>query len=94
MSYVSKLDDEQVRDLLEIFTPNYTDLEYKISDEYIDINCRDSSGVEDNYVFRDFTVDIVDWMSNNDFEYIAKYRSKMLLWFGNQYAIDFLFYRY
>ena len=94
MSYISKLNDSQIRELCEIYASKFTDLEYKIRDEYIDVYLRDSEGLEDNYVFRDFDVSIIDWMASNEFEYLKRYREKMLEWFGNQYAIDFLYYRF
>lgn len=93
LSYVSKLNELQIRELCEIYTSNFAELEYKISKDYIDIKLRDSEGLQDSYVFRDFNVSIFDWMSNDEFELLKMYRSKMLLWFGNQYAIDFLYHR-
>lgn len=89
LKYISQLTNEQIKEIMEIYAPSHTDLSYKLSARYLEIYLRDREGCEDNYRIYDFDIDIVDWIGNEHL-YLKKYREKMLSWFGNQYAVDYL----
>ena len=78
---------------MEIYAPNHSDLTYQPYEQSISVYLRDHEGFEDNYVLTDFDIKIVDWMGNEE-KYLIQYRNKMLNWFGEQYAIDFLLNNY
>lgn len=88
MKYISQLSAEQVKDIMEIYSPLHTDLKYSLSERYLNVSVRDQEGYEDNYSVNDFDVQVFDWMGEGD--YLKRYREKMLFWFGEQYAIDYL----
>lgn len=41
MKYVSKLTREQIVEIMEIYAPSHTDLEYKLTPTFLDITLRD-----------------------------------------------------
>lgn len=93
MNYVRHLSNDQITELMNIYAPHHTDLKYRIEGNHIRISLRDQFGYEDNYIIDDYNVDVIDWMGNED-KYLKQYRQKMLNWFGNQYAINYLLGEY
>jgi len=88
MKYISQLTVEQIREIMEIYAPSHTYLEYERFERYLHVSVHDSDGCEDNYSIHDYDVQVFDWMGGGD--YLERFREKMLLWFGEQYAIDYL----
>ncbi|MGG0667733.1 hypothetical protein ABE073_04305 [Lederbergia citrisecunda] len=88
MKYISKLSPEQIKDVMEIYSPKHTDLKYELRERYISISLYDQEGIEETYDIEDYDVAIYDWMGKGD--YLLRYRKKMLEWFGEQYAMDYL----
>lgn len=89
MKYVNQLTHEQIIEIMEIYAPNNIELEYKRLDHCIGITLRDHEGIEESYAINDFDVSIYSWMGNNH-SYLIKFREKMLVWFGFEYAKDYL----
>lgn len=94
MKYVNKLTDEQIKELANIW---YEDTEEKILkielssfrkglSIIISLEC----GIVDELVFKDYRVLIYDFYDYKEHEHIIQYRKKMLEYFGEQYAIDYL----
>lgn len=88
MKYASKFTSEQIKEVMEIYSPCHTDLEYRFTERHIAVSLRDREGIEESYDIEDYDVAIYDWMGSGD--YLLRYRKKMLEWFGEQYAIDYL----
>lgn len=94
MKYINKLTDEQIKELTNIW---YEDTEEKISkievssfrnglSIIVSLEC----GIVDELVFKDYRVLIYDFYDYKEHEHIIQYRKKMLEYFGEQYAIDYL----
>lgn len=87
--YIEKLKEEQIKELMEIYSPDNSNLTYKFINEKLFVTLRNRDGVEENYILKDYMVEILDW-GLDEFEYHRQYRKKMLEYFGKQYAIDYL----
>ncbi|MEK4122007.1 hypothetical protein [Lysinibacillus sp. FSL K6-0102] len=89
MKYVTQLTHDQILEIVEIYSPNYLELNYKRLDHCIGVTLRDHEGIEENYTINDYDVNIIDWMGN-EHSYLIRFREKMLDWFGFDYAKDYL----
>lgn len=88
MSYLQKCSDEQIKKLMRYYAPDYTDITIIRRDEVIDIELINDEFPE-NYIMSDYDVEVYDW-DNQGTDCLYDYRKKMLEYFGNQYAIDYL----
>lgn len=88
MKYITKLSPIQIKEIMEIYSPAHTDLEYKYTEHCLSVTLRDGEGFEESYDINDFDVIVFDWMGKGD--YLRRFREKMLSWFGEQYAVDYL----
>lgn len=89
MKYVTQLTHDQILEIMEIYSPNYLELNYKRINYCIGVTLRDHEGIEENYTINDYDVNIIDWMGN-EHSYLIRFREKMLNWFGFEYAKDYL----
>jgi hypothetical protein len=102
LKYISQLNDEQILDLIKIFTKDdYRELLYLDRyEEEIEVTIRieldddeNEEGyisLEESYTLYDYDVRIWDYLCTNKRELIKKYRKMLLDMFGNQYALDYL----
>ena len=88
MMYLQKCNDEQINELMSCYAENYTDITINRRDDYIDVELI-VDDIPEQYVLHDYSVDVYDW-DDTDTDCLHKYREKMLEYFGNQYAIDYL----
>lgn len=89
MKYISQLTPDQIKEVMEIYSPSHTELDYTLTDYSLDVSVRCKEGIEENYVINDYDVEIYDWMGG-EAVYLRRFRVKMLSWFGKHYAIDYL----
>lgn len=86
MKYVNKLTDEQIKEL--IFMNNLDKMSFKIIryNNFIHINF-----INQSHILTDFNYNISIISDKNILkEFNKEYRKKMLEYFGEQYAIDYL----
>lgn len=94
MKYVTKLTNEQIEELANIY---YEGTDEKISKVEIssfknglsiivNLECE----IVDEFIFKDYRVIIYDFYDLKEYEHLIQYRKKMLEYFGEQYAIDYL----
>lgn len=88
MSYLQRCSDEQIKELLQCYAPSYTDIAIVRRDEVIDIELINNN-LPEQYIISDYNVEVYDW-DDNGTNCLHDYRKKMLEYFGNQYAIDYL----
>lgn len=87
--YIHKLSDDQIKELMKCYAPDYTDIDIVRPSDCIDVELTLDDGITEKYVLYDFNVDVFDW-DDRDTDCLHNYRVKMLEYFGNQYAIDYL----
>lgn len=85
--YLDKCSDDQVKELVKCYT-NYTEIDILQNNNSFDVECI-VDGIPEQYVLRDYSIDVYDWDDRNT-DCLQNYRRKMLEFFGNQYAIDYL----
>ncbi len=88
MKYLSQCTDEQIKELMRCYAKNYEDISISRDDYSIDITLI-VDGIPETYECEDYSVVVYDWDDSNC-DCLVSYRKKLLEWFGNQYAIDFL----
>lgn len=102
MKYINKLNDEQLLELISIYAKssfkrllsidrNNDGIEIDIEVELEDDESEEGFLLlEERYTLYDYDVTIWDYQCNNEIELLREYRQKILGWFGNQYALDYL----
>lgn len=88
MKYLSQCTDVQIKELMRCYSADYTEIEIKKMEDYIDITLI-VGGIPESYTLMDYTVTNYDWDDTNE-NCLHDYREKMLEFFGDQYAIDYL----
>lgn len=88
MTYMEKCSDEQIKDLMKCYANNYTDIKILRRNEVIDVELI-NDGLPENYIISDYNVEVYDW-DDSEKNCLHDFRKKMLRFFGNQYAIDYL----
>lgn len=88
MSYLQKCSDEQIKKLMRCYAFDYTDITITRRNEIIDIELI-NDGIPEQYIMSDYNVEVYDW-DDQGTDCLHDYRKKMLEYFGNQYAIDYL----
>lgn len=87
--YLEKCTDNQIKELMKCYA-TYTDISIyrnkKTKTVDVELIVDD---IPENYVLHDFFVEVYDW-DDRDTNCLHDYRKKMLEFFGNQYAVDFL----
>lgn len=87
-NYVTRLTDEQVAELMKCYAENYTDINIEKRDEdYISVELT-VNDLPEYYEIYDYTVIVYDWQDSG--KELLLFRKKMLEFFGNQYAVDYL----
>lgn len=86
--YIHKLSDGQIKELMRCYAPDYTDIDIIRNSDSIDVELI-VDDIPENYVLYDFTVEVYDW-DDSGTDCLQNYRKKMLEYFGNQYAVDYL----
>lgn len=86
--YIHKLSDGQIKELMRCYAPDYTDIDIIKHSNCIDVELI-VDDIPENYVLYDFTVEVYDW-DDSGTDCLQNYRKKMLEYFGNQYAVDYL----
>ena len=88
MLYIQKCSDKQIKELMKCYAEDYTDIEIIRREDGIDVQLI-NDGIPENYIVSDYDVKVCDW---NDVEgdYLYNFRKKMLEYFGEKYAIDYL----
>ena len=87
-SYVSRLTDEQIAELMKCYAEDYTDIDIQKRDKEcisVELTVND---LPEYYDICDYDVTVYDWQEGED-ELLA-FRKKMLEFFGNEYAVDYL----
>lgn len=86
--YINKLSDDQIKELMKCYASDYTGINIVRHLDNINVEL-----IVDNfpeiYILYDFNVEVYDW-DDRETDCLHSYRAKMLEYFGNQYAIDFL----
>lgn len=88
MTYIERCSDEQLKELMRQYANNYTDIDISRRNEVVDIELI-SDGLPENYIVSDYNVEVYDWDDSGESS-LRDFRKKMLEYFGNQYAIDYL----
>lgn len=86
MKYINRLTDEQIKEL--IFMDNLNKMSFKIIryNNFIHINF-----INQSHILTDFNYNVSIISDKNILkEFNKEYRKKMLEYFGEQYAIDYL----
>lgn len=86
--YIQKLSDEQIKELMKYYASDYTGIDIVRHSNNIDVELI-VDDIPENYVLYDFTVEVYDW-DDSGTDCLHNYRTKMLEYFGNQYAVDYL----
>lgn len=88
--YLQKCTDEQIKELMKCYAKNYTEISINRGEreDCIDVELI-VDDIPEQYVLYDYTVEVYDWDDRNT-DCLYDYRAKMLEYFGNQYAIDYL----
>lgn len=86
--YIMKCSDEQIKELMKCYAPSYTDIDITRRKGYLDIELINGD-IPEQYVVYDYNVEVYDWDDTNT-DCLKDFRKKMLEFFGNQYAIDYL----
>ena len=86
--YIHKLSNDQIKELMKCYTPDYTDIDIVRHSDFIDVELI-VDDIPENYTLYDFTVEVYDW-DDSQTDCLHDYRAKMLEYFGSQYAIDYL----
>lgn len=88
--YLRRCTDEQIKELMHCYAENYTEIIINRDrrgngiDVELVVDC-----MTEQYVLYDYNVEVYDWDDTNT-DCLKNYRRKMLSYFGNQYAIDYL----
>lgn len=85
--YIEKCSDNQIKELMKCYG-NYTQINIKRTNDSIHVEMN-VDGFPEQYVLYDYDVFVYDW-DDTDTDCLSQYRKKMLEFFGNQYAIDYL----
>ena len=85
--YITKCSNEQIKQLMKCYA-DYTDIVITRRSDCIDIELT-VDGLPEIYIMYDYAVEVYDWDDTNT-NCLLDYRKKMLKFFGNQYAIDYL----
>lgn len=87
MKYLKECTDDQIKELMNCYA-TYTDISITRRKNCIDVELI-VDDIPEQYTLYDYNVEVYDWDdSGTDCEH--DYRAKMLEYFGNQYAIDYL----
>lgn len=86
--YLHKCTDEQIKELMKCYASNYTDININRKKDCILIELI-VDDIPEQYAIYDYTVEVYDWDAQR-MDCLHDYRKKMLEYFGNQYAIDYL----
>lgn len=86
--YITKLTDNQIKELIKTYADGYTEITITRHKDNIDVDLI-YEDLPESYILYDYTVEVYDW-DDSDTDCLKKYREKMLEFFGNQYAIDYL----
>ena len=89
MKYVNKLTDEQIKEILQNIYFKKSNIESK---EYFEdcLTVEISNLYNDRFDLTDYDISAIDFYISNEYEINIEYRKKMLEYFGEQYAIDYL----
>ena len=85
--YITRCSNEQIKQLMNCYA-DYTDIIITRRTDCVDVELT-VDGLPETYTMHDYDVDVYDWDDTNT-DYLLRYRKKMLKFFGNQYAIDYL----
>lgn len=87
--YLSKCSDGQIKELMECYA-TFTDIDIERGfDGEVAVEIMHTDGIPESYVLDDYNVIVYDW-DDTDTDSLLEYRKKMLSFFGNQYAVDYL----
>lgn len=88
MTYIEKCSDEQIQELMRCYAKSYTDISISRRDEVVDVELINDE-IPENYIVSDYNVEVFDWDDSGE-SCLHDFRKKMLEYFGDQYAIDYL----
>ena len=88
MAYIERCSDEQIKELMKYYAKSYTDISISRRDEIVDVELINDD-IPENYIVSDYNVEVYDWDDSGE-SCLHDFRKKMLEYFGNQYAIDYL----
>lgn len=88
--YLQKCTDEQIKELMKCYSESYTEISINRGkrEDCIDVELIVDDILE-QYVLYDYNVEVYDW-DDTGTDCLHDYRAKMLEYFGNQYAVDYL----
>lgn len=104
MKYINRLTNEQIEELisdiwykeekennhiLDIDVTKYSDIVI-IQTQYYISDGGDIVDLEETMRIWDYDIETFDFIDHKEHEHIIQYRKKMLEYFGEQYAIDYL----
>lgn len=87
--YIDKCNDKQVKELMSCYA-DFTNIEIDRREEYLLISVT-VDGMDESYELYDYDVVVYDW-DDSDTSCLYEYRLKMLDFFGNDYATNYLLY--
>lgn len=98
IKYANRLTDEQIKELILIYYPNDNiiniNIDKKDNGVFIEVSIKivdeEEFDVKDLIIFKDYGFEFYDFYDIDSHEHRKQYRKKMLEYFGEQYAIDFL----
>lgn len=73
---------------MQCYAENYTDIQIDRTDDCMKITLT-NNGLPEYYILTDYDVTVYDWDDTNT-DCLQKFRSKMLSYFGNDYAVNYL----
>lgn len=85
--YIQKCSDDQIKELMKCYA-TYTEIDILRNNDSVDIELI-VDDIPEQYVLYDYNVEVYDWDDRNT-DCLQNYRKKMLEYFGNQYAVDYL----
>jgi hypothetical protein len=85
--YLDKCGDNQIKELVKCYA-DFTEINILRNSDSVEVECI-VDDIPEQYTLYDFSVDVYDWDDKNT-DCLQNYRKKMLEFFGNQYAIDYL----
>lgn len=88
MNYINQCTDEQIKDLMRCYAKNYTDISIDRMNDCIKIELINDD-LPELYIVDDYNVEVFDWNPDGT-NCFHDFKKKMLEYFGNQYAIDYL----
>lgn len=88
MKYINQCTDDQIKELMRCYAKNYTNIQIEKTDDCINITLI-NDGLPEYYTLTDYDVTVYDWDDTNT-DCLQKFRDKMLLYFGNDYATNYL----